>query len=284
MPKERRAILNKKQKKTKIAIACIIIFIAVLTFGAIPGDKSSIIPSVCSGILTSIIASSIFYVMSIYAFDSNDQAERMVELIDILSEKETLGIRKIINRGNSSETIWLNMLKQANGKLLLSGRTLNRWLQKNLQDEFVNAVNRVIKQDGEVSLVIYETLTDEQEKTEKEELKKLLEEKVFPNCVKRKKNRYTAWKKENIKIYEVPNLPYIYTANDFELIVSQYFKYEKNENNIMLQMYPNSSYGATYENDFNNILRRDAKRVNWLEDYISTHNAAIEEESKTHTH
>lgn len=250
---------------------CVIVLVAVLTYISIPEDKEALLPTISAGILTSLIASLIFQVMSVFIFDSGSEAEKLNKLIDVLDSKETLGIKKIRSRTDKTDTFWLDMLKQANTRLIVSGRTLNRWLEKSLEDDFLKAIKRVIRNNGKVVLVIYKDLPGEQEQQEKETLKKVLSEHIFPHCVKKTGKMYQRKKNLDLHIYEINNLPYIYTANDFELVVSQYFQYASNDDNVMFQLYPGSNYGRAYENDFHKIIRNE-KENSWLDEYIIMQN------------
>lgn len=260
--------MNKKKKITTLVIVGVILLVIVLTYLSVPGDKTELTMSICSSIVTSIIASLIYQVMTVYMFDTGEEVEKLGQIIDVLDSKETLGIKKIISRTDKADTLWLDMLKQANKRLIVSGRTLNRWLEKSLENEFLEAITRVINQGGEVILVIYKDLPSEQERKERDALKKLLTQRVFPHCVKKVGAKYQRKKDLRFNIFEVNSLPYIYTANDFELVVSQYFQYASNNDNVMFQLCPDSKYGHAYENDFYKIIRNAEENI-WLDEYIT---------------
>lgn len=266
--------MNKKSKIATLISMGVIILVAVLTYISVPENKETLLPSICAGILTSLIASLIFQVMSVFIFNSGKETEKLSQLIDVLDNKETLGIKKIRSRTDKTDTFWIDILRQSNKRLIASGRTLNRWLERSLEDDFIEAIKRVIAHSGEVILVIYKDLPGPQEVEEKNALKKVLIERIFPHCIKKAGKTYQLKKNLNFNIYEVNNLPYIFTANDFELVVSQYFQYASNDDNVMFQLYPGSKYGCAYENDFYRIIR-NAEENTWLNEYIAMQNSNV---------
>ncbi len=91
-----------------------------------------------------------------------------------------------------------------------------------IKEEFKKNIIRMIKEKGEINFIIYKKL-DGEEEIEKKLLQEFLEKEIFPACIKKEKNRYIIKKDVKLTIYEVDNLPYLYNANDIEIIIAPYF-------------------------------------------------------------
>lgn len=112
--------MNKKKKKS-IIIGVIIILLIMLPF-IYYIIKDEVIKSLIMGILSSIIASTIFYLLTVFL--SSDRDEEFLEYL----KDEKNGIVNIRGRDEFDDTYWLEFLKVSNDIFISAGRTMNRWL------------------------------------------------------------------------------------------------------------------------------------------------------------
>ena len=130
------------------------------------------ISTIFSGVLTSTIASLLFFVFTILVDNSsdenkkgiqeiNDKVSRINEYIDISSKnlREKLGIIKIENRKEYSYAFWSAFLNDAlakkSKKFIISGKTLHRWLKSEIIDDFKNSLLKMINDKVKIDFVIY---------------------------------------------------------------------------------------------------------------------------------
>lgn len=260
--------MNKTRKN--VVICVIIILIIVLPIVYITIDNSDI-KAILLGIISSIIASAIFSILSAFVFDNKiEQAEALKQLISSIDSKLTKGVLELKDRAEFESDFWIKFAKTANKEWTISGRTLNRWLGGSIKEDFKKNIIRILKDKGEINLVIYKKLDGEEEK-EKKLLHDFLKKEIFPACVKKEKSRYIMKKDVKLAIYEVDSLPYLYNANDAEIIVAPYFTYAENSNNLMFVLKRSCKYGEEYSRDFKHILL-SADKNNWLDNYLEERN------------
>ena len=261
--------MNKTKKKVIICI--IIILIIVLPVIYITIDNSDI-KAILLGIISSIIASSIFSILSAFVFDNKmEQANALRELISSIDSKISKGVLEIKERSEFERDFWIKFAKSSNKEWTISGRTLNRWLGNGIKEDFKKNIIRMIKEKGEINFIIYKKL-DGEEEIEKKLLQEFLEKEIFPACIKKEKNRYIIKKDVKLTIYEVDNLPYLYNANDIEIIIAPYFTYVENSNNLMFVLKRSCKYGNEYSRDFEHVLL-SADKNTWLDNYVEKKNS-----------
>lgn len=127
-------------------------------------------------------------------------------------------------------------------------------------------MKRLIKNGSEVILIIYKNLDGETENKEKEDLKVILEEEIFPICLQKKKGRLEI--RKNFKILEVEALPYLYNRNDYTTIVGPYFQNVDNDRNIMFVLENNSKFEVAYKKDFDSIIKNASINL-WLQEFLA---------------
>lgn len=270
---------NKKRRQiTYIAIIVLIIIIVAIVM-AYNLDVDAIVETLLTGIVSSILASIMFYVFSKYVFqDNSEEKEKLEKDIERLNEiygfavNNNMGILKIEKRSSYNYDFWKNFLKSTENTCIISGRTLNRWLEKQIRQEFADTLKNLIQNDGKITFVIYKNPEDEGEKEEKEEFKEFLEEEIFPYLYKKEKPFLHKHRKKSkcIKIYEVDILHYLYTANDNMVVVAPYFQYTENIENIMFSLDVNSIFGKMYSKDFKAIMKNKAEANQWYEKYCES--------------
>ncbi|KAI4445490.1 hypothetical protein C823_000006 [Eubacterium plexicaudatum ASF492] len=92
------------------------------------------------------------------------------------------------------------MLKITNEKWIISGRTLNRWLENDIKEKFKRNIIRILKGKGEITFIIYKNLEGEENK-EKELLRDFYIMK-YSVCVKKQKNKYVKKQDMNLSIWK----------------------------------------------------------------------------------
>ena len=180
--------------------------------------------------------------------------------------REKLGIIRIENRKEYAYNFWSSFLKDAlknkSKKFVISGKTLHRWLETEIVDDFKSSLLEMITEKVKIEFVIY---NKPKNPPKKEDLRKFLYKEIFPHLV------FTCGRDLNeinkvFSIYEVNRLPYLYTAIDSQVVVAQYFSYTSNSENIMLVLSPECSFAHRYQEDFSAIQ----KHLNneWLKSYL----------------
>lgn len=258
-------------KKRKILIICFIVILLIIMPIVYVNVRNNDAKAILLGIISSIIASSIFYIFSEVVFESKtEEIEILKQIISSIEAIETKGIIDIRGRAEFESDFWIRFAESTNKKWIISGRTLNRWLENDIKENFRTNIIRILKGKGEIDFIIYKNLEGE-ELQEKKALHDFLAKEIFPICVKKEKNKYI--KKRDIKllIYEVDNLPYLYNANENEIIVAPYFTHIENSNNIMFVLRRSYKYGAEYARDFQYLIR-SANESTWLDDYLEERN------------
>lgn len=265
---------TKKIYKKIIVGICIVLFIALpIIYYNLTNDS---LKSLLLGIISSIVASIIFYLFSEVVFDnSHKEMEDLQSITKTLVESQTKGILSIRGRNEFEQDFWISLLHETNDKLVLSGRTLNRWLEGTMQAPFERNLKRILQNGGDVTLVIYSDLPTTEEEAEKETLRQFLEDKIFPACVQKEKGRFRKKKKLKLNIVEIDILPYLYNSNENRIIVAPYFKYVDNSNNIMFNLKRDCKYGLEYVRDFEKIIIHGKKNT-WLTDYLKKINGNME--------
>lgn len=272
---KRKEIAMKKDKKKKRNILICVLVGSMLAISIVYYYvDSDPIKSLLLGVISSIIASLIFYVFSVLAFDNGStEIDELKNITQILSENVTKGVLSIQGRSEYETHFWISFLRETNKRLVLSGRTLNRWLVHEVKSEFAENLKRILDSKGEIILIIYKDLQEEAEKREKEKLRTFLCENIFPLCVKRSKRSKRVQLKKDIKltIAEVDVLTYLYNENDNKIIVAPYFQHVDNGNNIMFVLKQDCKYGSAYSRDFQSIID-NASKCKWLDEFIEQQN------------
>ena len=157
---------GKNYKKTIIVLLTIVLCISLPIIYYNITDEP--IKSLLFGIISSIVASVIFHLFSEVVFDNkHKEIEELKSITKTLGELQTKGILSIRGRNEFEQDFWISLLLATNDKLILSGRTLNRWLEGSMQVQFEKNLKRILQNNGEVSLIIYKDLQGSTEVQEK---------------------------------------------------------------------------------------------------------------------
>lgn len=198
----------------------------------------------------------------------SNELSKISEYVDANPDnlRKKLGIIRIENRKEYSYEFWASFLKDAlekkSKKFIISGRTLHRWLENGIVDDFKNALLKLIDEKAEIDLVIYSRPKDAQKKTA---LQKFLNKEIFPHLVNACGRDLNEINKV-FRIYEVKSLPYLYTAIDSQVVVAQYFNNTSNSENIMLVLSPECPFAHKYLEDFNAIQKNQSDT--WIKTYL----------------
>ena len=260
--------MDKKNKIVLIVSAVLFICLPIIYFSI----TNASIKSLLLGIISSIIASLIFQFFADVVFDNRyKEIEELQSITKTLAESQTKGILSIRGRNEFEQDFWISLLLETNDKLVLSGRTLNRWLESSMQAQFEKNLKRILQNKGDVTLIIYKNLPGPAEEQERVALREFLENKIFPLCIHMSKGHYVKKKNVKLNIIEVEILPYLYTSNENRIIVAPYFKYVENSNNIMFSLKRDCKYGSEYVRDFEKIIA-NGKKNDWLSEFLKRKN------------
>ncbi|MBD5487186.1 MAG: hypothetical protein HDR13_00070 [Lachnospiraceae bacterium] len=245
------------------------------------------IPTIINGVITSIIASFLFFVFTMLVDSSSDEIKNEIREIDrkisVISEhidtdsnslKNRFGIIKIEHRKEYSYDFWATLLNDAlmtgTSKFIISGKTLHRWLEPKIDEIFRETLLELISRKTQIIFVIYSNPSNMQKKMA---LQTFLYEKIFPHLVKTCGNDLEKINKV-FSIYEVDSLPYLYTAIDSQVVVAQYFNNTSNAENIMLVLAPKCTFACRYQVDFDCMIKGHINNT-WIQDFLQQ-----EEEAK----
>lgn len=264
--------MDRKEKVKKILIVSVTIVLCICIPIIYYNITNESIKSLLLGIISSIVASLIFYSFSEVVFDSrHKEIEELQSITNTLEGLQTKGILSIRGRNEFEQDFWISLLLETNDKLVLAGRTLNRWLEGSMQAQFERNLKRILQNKGDVTLIIYKNLSDPTAEQEKDALREFLENKIFPLCIRKLDKGYARKKKIKLKIIEVEFLPYLYTANENRIIVAPYFQYVENSNNIMFNFKRECKYGLEYVRDIEKIIANGDKNI-WLNEFLKKKN------------
>jgi len=210
---------------------------------------------------------------------TKDDVERLASIVDQVEKQKNDGIVSIKKRSEYSDTFLIDFLEKSDVTLIISGRTIYRWIENDKIKNFFYKclINTSKKDESIVKLVIYKNsaLVDD-EIVKKNELKRELETNVFPKIY----NNYNAKNAlhlldQKFQIIEVESLPYIYLSNGKTVIIGPFLlnvntTCEQYKDNLMIELKPTSSYATSYKNDFNAFIDNTTKatRTDWVKSYI----------------
>jgi hypothetical protein len=263
------------KKRNLIFLASLIV--ALLAFGYFAKPD---IPTITNGVFTSIIASFLFFIFTMLVDNSSDEIKNGLMKVDNkistirehidtdpTSLKNRFGIIKIEHRKEYSYDFWATLLNDAlitkTSKFIISGKTLHRWLEPKIAENFRKTLLELISRKAQIIFVIYSNPSNGQKK---KALQDFLSDKIYPHLVKTCGNDLKKINKV-FSIYEVDSLPYLYTAIDSQVVVAQYFNNTSNAENIMLVLDPKCPFACRYQNDFDCIIKDNISNT-WIQDFL----------------
>lgn len=264
------------KKRNLIFLAFLII--ALLAFGYFAKPD---IPTITNGVFTSIIASFLFFIFTMLVDNSSDEIKNGLMKLDNKistirehintnpdSLKNRFGIIKIEHRKEYSYDFWATLLNDAlitkTSKFIISGKTLHRWLESEIVEDFRKTLLELISRKIQIIFVIYSNPSNSKKK---EDLQDFLCDKIYPHLIKtcgrdlKKINKV-------FSIYEVDSLPYLYTAIDSQVVVAQYFNNTSNAENIMLVLDPKCAFACRYQDDFDCTIKGHINNT-WIQNFLN---------------
>lgn len=202
------------------------------------------------------------------------QSDLLQRVVNSNAETTTLrdkyGIIQIVKREEYSYEFWRALLKKAraeeNNQLILTGRTLGRWMISKIREDFINTLKALAKDKKKIKFVIYKHLPEgSKEIKEKEDLHKMLMENVFPII----KEAHSSYEEAiaDFEIIEVDSMPYLFNSIKDEIIVSQYFEFAGNEDGLMFVLDSESPFAVRYVTDLDKLLAARGEVNPWLKEY-----------------
>lgn len=184
--------------------------------------------------------------------------------------REKYGIVQVVKREEYSYEFWRALLKKArtegNNQLILTGRTLGRWMVSKIREDFIYTLKALAKNKKKIKFVIYKHLPEgSKEIKEKEDLHKMLKEQVFPIIIKAHSSYEEA--SADFEVIEVDSMPYLFNSIKDEIIVSQYFEYAGNEDGLMFVLDSESPFAVRYVTDLDKLLAAKGTSNTWLKEY-----------------
>ena len=279
---------NRVMKKSRarfifMFISAIIIGVLVVVYINLPQSKANI-PYITFvfGVLTSVVASLLYSVISDLCFytKQDEQIEESLRCIslyetiadkldnttDVMTNMTTKGITNLCLRNEIPYKYWNSFVKNAKDYLILSGKTLHRWIENPEEAEiFSGNLLNILEQGCKVTFVIYKRdslIGDDIE--ERDQLKTFLYSKVFPKIFSKDRSP-----KGSLNIKETDRLPYFYITNGIESITMPYFANESNDKNLALIMKANNEINGTYYSDYSKIINK-AQCNSWIEEFKNT--------------
>ena len=256
--------------------------------------KADIDQSTINGIVTSVIASFLFFIFTILVDNSNDEIKKVLSKMEneistlknqMATDPTTLrnrfGILKIEHRQEYSYDFWIALLYDAiktdTSRFVISGKTLHRWLEPEIVKQFRETLVELISKKRKIIFVIYKDLKDPDDNKKREALREFLCDKIYPDLVKVCGENLKEIN-EVFSIYEVNSLPYLYTAVDNQVIVAQYFNNASNAENIMLVLDPDCSFARRYQDDFKRMIR-DCINDEWIQNFLQNQKRGVKNEA-----
>ncbi len=241
----------------------------------VAGFFISVIASIIATIIYSILDDNYFSTRqdeNLQQYENNLEnykswLDEFDDTANVIKEMTTKGISRLKYRDEIEDVFWNSFISDTKEELILSGKTLFRWINTPLNKEnFCNRIIKVINEGCSVFCIIYkDSSLNEEDKREKEKLKECLDKRIFPKL--NKDNR------EKLIIKETDNLPYFYISNRIWSVTMPYFANHENNRNLALFIKANTHLDDMYYTDYTRIIDK-ADSVSWLGDYIRKENDA----------
>lgn len=230
----------------------------------------------CISVIASILAAIVYSILDAIFF-STKQTENLEEYqnnlkeyqkwlnefdrtADRIKEMTTKDISQIEYRDEIGDAFWNSFISNTKGELILSGKTLNRWIiTPAKKEDFCHRIEGLLNNGGDVYFVIYKVDSlgsDDQE--EREALRKCLVDFIFPSIIKNQKG--------SLIIKETSKLPYFYISNRIQSVTMPYFEHHENNRNLALIIKADTRLDNMYYSDYKKIID-NADAVLWFDEY-----------------
>ncbi len=260
--------MRKNHTKTIIVIVIFIIE-SVLWFVFATVDEGNL-KSALLGILTSLNASIIFYVLSEYVFSDPDSHKQEMhdEFAGLHADLKDLSnvmtnANEIINNGLVSvrqkdfydvqHEFWHGVLDDAESGLDFAGYTLSSWFKREYEQKFTETITRLVN-NGKLVRII---MLDPKGKTAiaiDEQIEGKIKNKLDRSDRKFRElySKISPEKKQFLDIRYASNciIPYMYIRNDNNTIISPYMFVSSSRKSFLTVFKKVSSYSDYFANDF----------------------------------
>ena len=266
--------MNKKMKKSQYVfiIVSVIIIIALYVIYNRLGLKIENFPLLAFiiSVVASILASLVYSILDDFFFKTkqDELIDKLTQSTQMIDSMITKGIVRLQYRNEISDEYWNSFIINAGDTLILSGKTLYRWIRfEELKSIFTLYLVKKIKAGCKVTFVIYKVDNLQgRDQQERDDFKKFLNEEIFSKIYR--KNEST---KGSLTIKETEILPYFYITNGIESVVMPYFANVSNDKNLALILKSNNNkLDRTYLEDYQNIIK-DAADNSWIKEYKNQH-------------
>lgn len=261
-----------RKKKTAIIIA-IITVIAIIAFVIGKNYNNTLWETVLLGAISSLVASTVFYLFDEIVFGDKNSIEDIRESISSIDdfshsifdqyryELKRIDFSDITDKKND---IWMAFLKASATKLDITAHTLSPWFRSTYAPMFKETINRIIKAGGKVRILILDPEGEnlKQIKTDnleeyKEKIKGSLDElgKIKKELSDADKDRLI------VKINGKLVIPYSYLANESEIAISPYLSSSSGRSSFVAVFSEKSSLANSYINDFEDTFNSATSKI-----------------------
>lgn len=177
-----------------------------------------------------------------------------------IKEMTTKDISQIEYRDEIDDSFWNSFISNTKGELILSGKTLNRWIITPAKKEnFCHRIEGLLNKGDIVYFVIYKVDSlGSDDREEREALKKCLEDCIFPSMIRNQQG--------SLIIKETSKLPYFYISNRIQSVTMPYFEHHENNRNLALIIKADTRLDNMYYSDYKKIID-NADTVTWFDEY-----------------
>lgn len=253
-----------------------------------------------TGISTSVGGAMIFWFLTNVLRDNSEREHlaAIIRRLENINHVSGSGLIDIHKRQESTDKFWVKFSNDATHTFTVSGRTLTRFLEGNVQKKaFTNALNRIAKRHAgfarfkcfnwtakkvstptvrwykePIRLIMYsdEGLRNEAGRLS-ENLASLMEEKGrFREYLQDIWGKWSPQAQSALAVYEVERLPYLYCNNGEQCVTGTYFDNRSDKMNLQLVFRCGSdSLEHEYTEDFNAMLMgRNVQRITDLTTWV----------------
>ncbi len=228
-----------------ITIVIIAVLLAIVSF--LLGFRFPGYNVIFQGIGISVFSSVTFWLISDILHVSSEREALNAYITRLENLEKYKDIKDIRNNDDNLDSFWIHFADDAENKLEISGKTLDKWINtRKKQEIFKKAIIRIVRnndkkvfgKNGEaVKLVLYSDkgLQALIERTNESIEKYLADKKSVMVFI------YDVWRRlanenqrRNIGVYEVDALPYMYCSNGKQCVTGSYFYKRKDKKNLLL--------------------------------------------------
>lgn len=197
----------------------------------------------------------------------NDTTKSLSETLNnttnILSDMQTKEILRLKKRNEYNDEFWGNFIKAANSNLVLSGKTLYKWIEhSDLKEVFKSTIIKKLNEGCDITFIMYKLESlDGNDREERKVFKQFMFDSIFPLI-------FNNGNKPKLKIKETTILPYFYITNDIESLAMPYFATVSNEGNLTYGMKSGCGLDKSYSTDYRHIINT-AEECKWIDEYLN---------------